>query len=374
MTSRTWSEAVVSVVFVLATVLSATACGQSALSPTSAPASQPATGGATSAEWDQVIVRAKQEGSVLMYGNMNEDQTAPAVAKAFAEKYGIKFEQLALNDAESLAKIKAEQASKTYMVDVMAGSITVNSLSNLDTFVDVGTVPELADGTAKWLADPLAFKPLILSSVSLVGIAFNTKLVPPGTEPKSWKDLADPKYQGKLVMGDPRAAGLPNTLFAHLTALYGEDWLRKVLADNKPTFPRQPRTTTEDLARGQYSIQVAALYRTVQNLQDQGSGLPLKFYFPEEGGMGSQTTLVAVKNAPHPNAARLFINFMMSQEGQAAFALGGNAPLRHGVSVPYPEFQNPDRLKFLQPFPTTAKFVTESTGGQIDINKKLIGQ
>jgi len=334
---------------------------------------QPALTSAAS-DWDQVVAKAKKEGKVLMYGVMDTRGTVPAVIKGMKEKYGITVENMRMHPRESISKIKAETAAKTYQVDVVRAGPYTYMFDNMAFFQDPGALPELADKKTKWLFDPLKYKNMVISTISLCGISVNTKLVPPGTEPKSYKDLADPRYRGRVIIDDPRKSSIMQTLFAYLTPDYGKDWMKKFIIDNKPILAREIRMVTSQLAKGEWEIYVGSLYRTPRGMLNKTPGLPIKWYYPKEGAIGLIGTLSISKNAPHPNAAKVFINYMLSQEGQNAVSKGLNAPNRFGTKVKFPNEQDPAKLKFLQPCPPPEEFVKVKQAEHRDLAKKMMGK
>ncbi|MBW2029702.1 MAG: ABC transporter substrate-binding protein [Deltaproteobacteria bacterium] len=325
-------------------------------------------------EWDEIVAKAKQEGKVVMYGVMPTRGTLPAVVRDMKQKYGITVTNMRMHPREAIAKIKAEMAAKTYQVDVIQAGPYTYTLDNLDFFEDPGPLPSLADPKVKWFADPWIYKPMVLTSITGCGITVNTKLVPPGTEPKSWKDLANPKFRGRIIIDDPRRSSIMQTLFALLTPRYGKEWMKRFLIDNKPIIAREIRTVTPQLVRGEWEIYAGSLYRTPRAMLNKTPDLPIAFYYPQEGGIGLIGTQAIVRNAPHPNAARVFVNYLLSQAGQEAYGIGLNIPVRLGTKVPIPEEQDPAKLKFLQPCPPTPEFVRVEAAKHRDLAKEIMGK
>ena len=156
-------------------------------------------------------------------------------------------------------------------------------------------------------------------------------------EIKSYNDLLNPKYKGKIVMRDPAMAGVSqSTAFYYLNPNLGKPFLRKLLTEMDVTITRNARQAAEWLALGKYSICMFACRREVRSARRQG--LPVEERFPHILKEGSRiaiggNTVFAMDRAPHPNAAKLFINWWFTREGQefAQRVDGGNS-LRIDIS------------------------------------------
>jgi len=164
-----------------------------------------------------------------------------------------------------------------------------------------------------------------------MGLLINTKLVSPGDEPKGWSSLLDPKWKGKILGDDPRALGGGFSTFAVLHDKLGADYVNK-LAEQGPTLIREPRMGERRAAQGEFAIYYPFLFNGYGSLK----GLPVKAIVPEEGVTFVVFVASMIKNAPHPNAALLFINFLLSEEMQAIFAAEGLGPSIGGIESKIP--------------------------------------
>ena len=134
--------------------------------------------------------------------------------------------------------------------------------------------------------------------------------------------------------------------------MYGEEWLKRVLFDNEASFVRRPEGAAILTARGEYAISGPIGFKVPRNILNDTPSAPIRFLIPEEGASGSLLGFGMIKNAPHPNAVRVYINWYMSAEGMSRAAKTHlRVPLRFGTKVPYPEFQAPNKVKFLEPLP-----------------------
>ena len=125
-----------------------------------------------------------------------------------------------------------------------------------------------------------------------MGILVNTRLVKPEDEPKSWEDLNDPKWKGKILSDDMRPLGSGNTMFAILQKKLGAAFNEK-LAEQKPVFSRDLRNDARRVARGEYPIYVPQIFAFASDLK----GLPVKVVIPKEGAPYAMMEFAMLKNA-----------------------------------------------------------------------------
>jgi iron(III) transport system substrate-binding protein len=308
-----------------------------AAQPTSAPASGADPMAATVARYYDA---AKKEGQLVLYGVGNETLYAP-VRDAFMHRFpGIELQGVDQRGRESREKVVAEQQSKHYVADVViSGTDTQNELIANDLIepyqaaeVD-SVIPELVPPGGK--TNP--------RTVSIFTMAVNTNLVPPDQEPKTWQDILDPKWKGKLAMDDPRGSGPGGTIISGMEALYGIDIDQK-LADQKPFFATQAGPIFTGLNRGEYAIFLSSNHTDV--IAQRKAGAPIKQIKPQDGVGITQISQSLVRNAPHPNAAKLWIEWSLSEEGQNLLASQGYATVRRGTKPAEPE-ANLEGVKFL---------------------------
>jgi iron(III) transport system substrate-binding protein len=314
----------------------ATTAPAAAAQPTAAAAAAvaPATGSASSldAAIAEYYDAAKKEGKLVVYGVGTAALYNP-IHDAFVKRFpGIDLQGVDQRGRETREKIIAEQQSRNYVVDVaISGTDTQQELVKsgyVEDYqaADIGSViPELVPPDRK--NNP--------RTVTVFTVAINTNLVPPDQEPKKWSDFFDPKWKGKLEMDDPRGSGPGGTILSGVEALYGPEDTDNKLAAQNLFFATQAGPLLDALARGEYAVYLSSAHTDV--IAQRQAGAPIKQLRPEEGVGITPINQALIKNAPHPNAAKLWIEWSLSEEGQKLLADQGYAPVRKGIETTQPE-------------------------------------
>jgi iron(III) transport system substrate-binding protein len=278
-------------------------------------------------EWQRVVEAAKNEGQLSLYGG--QEITHPEILAAFNKEFPfIKITTAAGRAADLMARIVAERRADKYLVDVMAsgpnGPRMLYLGKALDPITPAFILPEVADtskwyGGKHWYADPenqyiFMFEGTIVST----GLSYNTKLITAG-DIKSYWDLLTPKWKGRLLAMDPRSSAPPTpVLILYHSADLGLEFVRRLYKETEITLFRDRAQGTNWLATGKFPL--CLLCRDIDKANKQG--LPVDEIAPDqlkEGGSiggGGSSVLVLVNRAPHPNAAKVFINWYLSRQGQ----------------------------------------------------------
>lgn len=273
-----------------------------------------------------LIAAAKAEGSVVVDGPPT-DAVRLALTEGFQKKYGIPVSYIGSGGGPSGARVRAERAAGKYLLDVLvSGSDTpiVTFLPSgwLDKIEpdliepDVVNPKDWQDGHL-WYADP---GHMILRTIRYVNVevAVNTKLVKPRDIP-TWRSLLDPKWKGKLLTKDPRLSGTGQTLNSYFYINFGPDFVKKLYIDQQPVFTGDMRQAAQWLAQGTYGIWIGSDFSQLEPFIK--AGYPVAPVQPADGPgilTGSYGLISIINRAPHPNAAKLFVNWLASPEGQAA--------------------------------------------------------
>jgi iron(III) transport system substrate-binding protein len=280
-------------------------------------------------KWDQWVSAAKKEGKVV-FAAAPDPLMRKHIPEKFTARFGIKVEYLAGRSNEMTARLRMERESGIFSVDVVtAGVQTMASPlyaeKMLDPLKPLLILPEVVDGSKwkrgqPWFIDPEAQYILRLFSTASSLFFLNTRFVQP-SEMKSIKNLLEPKWQGKISVFDPTDAGTGSNTAAALYVQFGEPFLRALFVDQKPVFSRDKRQMEDWLARGTYPISFGARSEEVDRLQKEG--FPIAKAAPADAMdmlTGASGLLAIVNRAPHPNAARVFLNWLASKEGAEVFS------------------------------------------------------
>ena len=294
--------------------------------------SRQASESGTTDEWGKIVELAKKEGVVVYYGAPGSEEIINKAAKTFKEKYGIEVQYSGQRGNEMREKVLAESRSHRVLADIVStGTTSMGTLKSENVLQKAGpNIPNM-----KFVPEALVDKDDTLTPiyVNTYGILINTNLVKPEDEPKSWDDLLDPKWKGKILADDPRAAGGANTWFTVTYAEFGREYHEK-LAQQKPHFTREYLENEKAVARGDYPIYYPfIMIDGFSNLQ----GTPTKPIVPKEGLTFTPIVAGIVKNNPHPNAARLLMHWFLSEEGQRAFMQNGVPALRSDIDYGIPK-------------------------------------
>jgi iron(III) transport system substrate-binding protein len=285
-------------------------------------------------DWNKVIAEAKKEGKLVLYTAYVGQKSTKDIAAAFEKKYGISVEVLEGRASEIRERVRVEQSAGRYAADVMFTSEGQTKLYDREdkTVAPLPTTPARAGVKKQFhLQAPMA----AVMSIPY-GILINTNIVKPADEPKTWADVADPKWKGKILADDTRAVGGGYLwYFATYNAL-GEDYHNKVAA-NAPVFNRDQRESHRRVARGEYPLYLPMILPDMLSLK----GLPVKAIVPPEGVPYVLYGNIVLKNAPHPNAAKLYVDFLQTREAQLFYAQTGHGYVIDGLEKDIPEDVRP---------------------------------
>ncbi|MBI4288908.1 MAG: extracellular solute-binding protein [Chloroflexi bacterium] len=311
----------VSVVLIGCASPPSTATPTPAPAPTAAPqpiAPAAATPAAADAVWQKVIADAKKEGTVTLYSFGFIGDLGNATRAAFKERYGINLEFITGTGSQLLPRIQSEYRSGQNVADVLEGSDINAIFAKKEGLTQAyGDLPEMRSKDA-WIVDPHFDKEgqIIAYTFTNYPLWINTKLLSPADAPRSWKAVADPKWKGKIVVTDPDTMPIPGRLWVVLTGRLGfsQDYFRQLGELDLAIAPNQ-RENDAMLARGQYAMTLTSTEVTMGPLISEGA--PLAPIDMVEGVPSlPNPTVTLMGKAPHPNATRLFFNWLVSKEGQ----------------------------------------------------------
>jgi iron(III) transport system substrate-binding protein len=303
--------------------------GQSASTGASAPADAP-----WAKEWSELVAAAQKEGTLNIQTPLGTgfrrwldtfQQTFP----------GIAIEHSPLRGSDFAARAKSEREAGIFSYDVAVsspGSVgrILRPMGAFEPLTDAIFRTDVTDDS-KWLG---GYKSHFLDleqrwyfgfGADMYPILFvNTDMVKEG-EITKFEDILDPKWKGKILQKDPRTEGAGYISMSVVRENLGpraDDLIKRFYAEMDPSFGTDDRQNTEFMVRGRYAISFGGLNEDILNdFQQQGAGTNVKLLvFKELLAVDPADCLWSVSKAPHPNAGKLFINWCLTQEGQASWS------------------------------------------------------
>jgi iron(III) transport system substrate-binding protein len=319
----------------VAVALLALACAPAAPPPSAAPnpAGQTAgaSGASTSAAWDQLVEAAKREGKVAVVGPIGTG-LREALTEPFQRRYGVEVEYLAEAGRGLGPRLSNERGAGQFLWDVFIGGTTTGltalvPLGALDPLDDYLVHPDTKDGKL-WRGGALDFidddrRILGMTTYQHGTFVINTNQVR-ADEFKAHRDLLDAKWRGRIVMDDPRRAGAGQATFTffYLHPGLGPEFIR-ALARQDLTIMSDYTQELDAVGHGRFPVLVGFDNNTFDSRSK--TGIPVAVVNPRQLAESTDITTgvgnVGVFNrAPHPNAAKLYVNWLLSKEGQQGLA------------------------------------------------------
>ncbi len=304
--------------FRLFTVASIFLIGSSGSAQTAKPGGQ--------AEWDRLLEAAKKEGRVVA-SIPPSPELRKGMEEAFTKRFGIVLEPVPSRGANLISRIVDESKAGIRYFDLHIGgteSIVKGFLPEgvLEPVEPWFMLPEVKEARNWWgghfWVDRARRFVYSFAAYQSQTLSYNSDLVKP-QEFRSFDDYLEPKWQGKIGISDPRTPGSGASVWSFLLKTKGEEYLKK-LVGQKLLISRDLRLLAESLVKGRVSLTMGIGYAEFSPFIK--AGLPVKALpIPKEGiyATSGYGALTVIKNAPHPNAAKVFINWFLGKEGQEIF-------------------------------------------------------
>ncbi|MEK7214455.1 MAG: extracellular solute-binding protein [Chloroflexota bacterium] len=326
-------------------------------------------------EWDKLVEAARKEGKVVIQTPAGAGYR-PAI-DAFAKAYpGIEPEAQAFPDSNAyIPKITGERQAGIFNFDVGATTVTpmlqvFKPQGFLDPLRPALIRPDVLDDKA-WIggfeshwADLTKSHVFYYQSSIYRAVYINTDQVKED-EIKTLDDLLNPKWKGKIVTSDV-TQGYIYTPSVLIRESKGEDYLRRLLIDQQPQIIRDRRQSIEALVRGRAAIGFGLHPVVLKDLVGELNAKNIKnLDVPGGAGFNQSEVTVLFNRAPHPNAARVFIHWLLSKEGQTAWATnlkanGGRTdvpPIDPDTAAGKAFYETPTREEWLPKTGATQEFL-----------------
>jgi iron(III) transport system substrate-binding protein len=264
---------------------------------------------------DARVEAAKKEGKVVWYTSLALT-SAEKVAKLFEAAYpGIKVEVQRTGSQRVLQRVMQELGANIKNVDVIHTSDAGHYVLLKDKKLLMKYAPAGVESFPASFKDKDGYHYGLRATVNV--IAYNTKAVSAAEAPRTWKDLLDPRWKGKLVTAHPGYSGVTATHVLALVHLYGWDYWKQ-LAQNKPMLVQSAVDPSGVVASGERPVAANGGDYTFYQVKKKGN--PIEIVFPKEGVPLVVSPTAIASFAPHPNAAKLFTDFIFSRELQQVLA------------------------------------------------------
>jgi iron(III) transport system substrate-binding protein len=278
-------------------------------------------------EWQKTVASAEKEGQVTLYAPPGK-QYQDAIGSFQDAHPKIKLNYVPGSGTQNAQRLLSERRAEKYIADLFIGGSGTMTLvlfqgGVLDPIPPTLILPENKDASL-WFskrhlyADPKGQYVFMFQGNVQTDIgAHNTKLVDSG-EIKSFWDVLNPKWKGKMVAFDPKERGHIQRMRAiYYNPVLGADFIRRLFSEMDVTVARDQRQLLDWVASGKSHIYLFATSSDVHDAQRKGLPVGVLYGQAEEGYMsGGFGHLALINKAPHPQATRVFVNWLLSKEGQ----------------------------------------------------------
>jgi iron(III) transport system substrate-binding protein len=258
------------------------------------------------------IAAAKKEGEVVMYSSYQQDDMA-ALTKVFEQKYGVKVTIWRSSSEKVLQRAVTEARSGRYAVDVLETNGPELETAHREGLLQKVDSPHLRD------INPVALRPhgeWVGTRMNVFALAYNTKSVKKEELPKSWEDLLQPRWKGRLGIEADDSEWLAGVL-SQIGEQKGIQLFRDIVKKNGISVRKGHTLLTQLVVSGEVPLALTVYNYKAEQLKKEGA--PIE-WFAIGRAVSRPNGVAATKKAPHPNAAALWLDFEISEEGQKILA------------------------------------------------------
>jgi ABC-type Fe3+ transport system substrate-binding protein len=287
-----------------------------------------------------LIAAAKKEGSVTWYTTQIINQFARPAAEVFQKKYGIKVDYIRADSNEVALRLVNEGRAGKVQADVFDGTAAVATLKKENMVLP--WVPESAKRLPANAIDKDKY--WVATNLYVLTPGFNTDLVPKGTEPKTFQDLLDPKWKGKIAWNSSPtpsgAGGFTGLVLTSMGEEKGKAYLKDLAKQNISGLQVAARQVLDQVIAGEYPIALSIFNNHA--VISAAKGAPSD-WIKWDPAMAVFSVASITKDAPHPNAAKLFLDFLVSKEGQQLYRDADYMPMDPEVPAKDPSMRPDDK-------------------------------
>jgi ABC-type Fe3+ transport system substrate-binding protein len=284
----------------------------------------------------KLVEAAKKEGQVLWYTTLIVDQIVRPLIKQFQQQVpGIDVKFIRIDSGQQVtrlineASVNRTQADVWNVIDGATALAQKNIAAEFDIASAKGLPPSLVDTNRRWIATNLATRSL----------AHNTRLIPKEQAPRTYQDLLDPRWKGAFVW-NPNAMtgawGFIATVLRHMGEEQGLSYLRKLAKQEIVPLPIATRAVLDRVIAGEYAMGLEMVNAHVAI--SAGLGAPVR-WIPLDATTTTLQIAGVTTGAPHPNAGRLFLDFITSRAGQELFREVNYIPMHPDIPAKDPQLK-----------------------------------
>jgi len=278
----------------------------------------------------RILEMAKKEGTVVVYTSLNLKDSVP-ITEAFEKKYGVKVSLWRASSEKVVQRGVTEARAGRFSPDVFETNGPEMEALYREQLLDTFYSPMFKD------LPPQAFpkhRQYIPDRFNFFVIGWNTNLVKPQDVPNSYQDLLDSKWSGRIGM-EASDVDWFAAMVKHMGEQKGLDYFRK-LAAQKVELRTGHTLMAELVASGEIPLAISTYNHNIERLAVKGAPVKWKALDPT---FGRPQGIAVAKMAPHPYAALLFVDFMLSREGQEIIKERGRVPSSLAVDSPLNKFK-----------------------------------
>jgi iron(III) transport system substrate-binding protein len=300
--------------------------------------------GSAHADLKAIEEAARKEGEITWYVASIDARNAEEAGRQFTARYAIKVNVLRAASQIMYQRLAQDLSQGVAIADVFS-SVDVGNFVTLKKSDQLAAyVPENA---ARLLPVFQGFDPdgFFQSTVAaVIAIAYNSQKVKADEVPKTWTDLLNPKWTDKLALGHPAFSGFAGSWAAAVYKLYGKSYFEQ-LERLRPQVSRSLLDATTLLNSGERLVAATPIAPIVERAD---KGAPLAIQYPSDGAILIATPSAVLKNAPHPNAARLFMEYLLGVEFNRVLVKARYESMRADVP-PLPGVKSVSDIKVIRP-------------------------
>ena len=292
------------------------------------------------AEDAKLIEAAKKDGKLIVYGTMQSDIFEP-LQKIFQKKTGITVDYWRTSATKVMERALTEARAGKALFDLVMSTEDTQRIMLKEGILAKYESPMTRDFPKEAIDPQLGPR----ARNHIVGAMYNKSVIKPADAPRTLEDLVKPQYRGKLVMADPTVHTTTAQWLANLHKLMGKDKADKFIRDlaaMKPQLVESFAPAADHITTGETPIGITYVYYVFLNGQ---KGAPVDYVRGDYRLLGDASYMSIFHKAPHPNAARAFIDFFLDDESMNLMAKAGEFVNRKGV---YPPVPDADKIKFVE--------------------------